>query len=82
MKSFPFGDTATVTNTTNEIKIGMNTLDELEYDCWDLILVYANKFGIEIKADDNIDFYAAKEVQESVLKLFKDAGFIFIHEEE
>jgi hypothetical protein len=75
MVILPFGDTATATSNTDEIKIGLNTFDELEYDCWNLILKYADMFGIQIDAEDEIDFYAAKEVQGSVLKLFTESGF-------
>ena len=75
MVILPFGDTATVTSNTDEIKINLNTFDGLEYDCWELILKYADMFGIQIDAEDEIDFYAAKEVQDSVLKLFIEAGF-------
>lgn len=82
MVTLPFGDTATATSNTDEIKIGLNTFDELEYDCWNLILKYADMFGIQIDAEDEIDFYAAKEVQESVIGLFKEAGFKFVDKEE
>ena len=76
-----FGDTATAISNTTEIQIGLNTFDSLEYECWDLILKYADMFGITIEIEDDIDFYAAKEVQETILKLFKDAGFKFKKEE-
>ena len=81
MFTLPFGDTATAISNTDEVKIGLNTFDNLEYDCWNLILKYAEIFGINIQAEDDIDFYAAKEVQESILKLFEDAGFVFKKEE-
>ena len=82
MVTLPFGDTATATSNADEIKISLNTFDELEYDCWNLILKYADILGIQIDAEDDIDFYAAKEVQESILSLFKEAGFKFVDEED
>lgn len=81
MVTLPFGDTATATSSTDEIKINLNTFDGLEYDCWELILKYADMFGIQIDAEDEIDFYAAKEVQESIIKLFTESGFKLIKEE-
>lgn len=73
-----FGDTATATTETNEVIVGLTTFDSLEYDCWDLIKKYGEYFGIKIESEEGIDFYAAKEVQETVLKLFTDAGFKFV----
>lgn len=74
-----FGDTAICEAKSDIIKIGLTTFDILEYDCWNLIKKYGDLFGIDISAEDNIDFYAAKTVQDAILELFKDAGFKFKH---
>lgn len=74
-----FGDTGLCKANNNTIEIGLNTLDEIEYDCWKLIKKYGDLFDIDISAEDNIDFYSAKTVQDAILELFKDAGFEFKH---
>lgn len=81
-----FGDVTTISGNTNEIRYNMNTFDQLEYDCWNLIKKYAEHFGLEIKHvnndKDDIDFSLAKELQETVLQLFEDAGIEFIDLEQ
>ena len=75
-----FGDECHLTAKSNIIPFHMNTFDEIEYDCWDLIKKYAQLFGIELQHIDGegeIDFSLAKEVQETILNMFEDAGFIF-----
>lgn len=63
----------------------MNYFDELEYDCFELIKKYAAKFGYEVeglKSENDIDFYAAKEVQDKIIDLFKEAGVLFSTNEQ
>lgn len=82
-KEFEFGgDLTTVISGPSEVDISnMNFFDDLEYDCWNLIKKYAEKFGFEVKSvdgeEDDIDFYAAKEVQGKIIELFEESGIIF-----
>ena len=76
-----FGD-GTIAKAKNRVlPVNLNTFDSLEYDCWDLIKKYAEYFDIKLENEDrnkdDIDFYAAKAVQDAVLGLFTKAGFIF-----
>lgn len=77
-----FGEDATATAESKEIIKNLNTFDSLEYECWDLIKKYGEHFGIKITAEDDIDFLAAKTVQDSILNLFTEAGFVFVREDE
>lgn len=82
-KEFEFGgDLTTIISGPSEVDISnMNFFDGLEYDCWNLIKKYAGAFGFKVKntdgEEDDIDFYAAKEVQEKIIELFKEAGITF-----
>lgn len=70
--------------TSEKIIIGMNTFDEVEYDCWELIKKYAALFDVQLECEDDEepDFWMAKQVQEAVLNLFTGAGFVFVRKDE
>ncbi len=49
--------------------------DEMEYESWELFKGYSKLLGIDIHPENNdIDFYIAKQIQETVLKIFEDGG--------
>lgn len=78
-----FGDECKIAAHSKEIHINMNTLDEIEYECWELIKKYIELFNMKlchIDGKNEIDFSLAKEVQETILNLFEQAGFVFINE--
>ncbi len=84
-KEFEFGGDVTVISGPSEVDISnMNFFDDLEYECWNLIKQYAGAFGFEVKNldedEDDIDFYAAKSVQDKIIELFEEAGITFITE--
>lgn len=72
----PFGDECEINVPDEPIDCsGLNYFDELEYDCWDLIQNYANKFGIKIEGE--ISFDLAKEIQDVIINQFKNTGVKF-----
>lgn len=81
-KNLTFGGGEVIITGNDKVDVTEITFfDELEYDCWNLICDYMKAFGFnctDLNGDENcIDFYAAKEVQETILKLFEDAGVKF-----
>ena len=54
----------------------LGCLDELEYSMWNVIQEYMAQFGIKTK-DDEPDWATVKAVQDSLLKVFIDAGVNF-----
>lgn len=78
------GDTCYAKASSNMIPITMNSFDEKEYDCWELIKSYAGYLGIELETEDDEepDFWMAKQVQETILKLFTDAGFMLVRKDK
>lgn len=54
----------------------MGYFDELEYDCWDLVKKYCEKFGIEITKGE-ISFDIAKGIQDHIIEQFQNAGVEF-----
>lgn len=72
-----FGDECQISIPTEPIKCSkLGYFDELEYDCWDLVKKYCEKFGIEIKSGD-ISFDIAKGVQDNIIEKFMEAGVKF-----
>ena len=72
----PFGDECEIDIPDEPIDCSdLNYFDELEYDCWDLISQYANKFGIKINSE--ISFDLAKEIQDVIINQFKNTGVEF-----
>ena len=74
-----WGDSSITASAKNdELEVSTSALDELEYDCWELIKKYAQTLGVELEVtdeSDNIDFLSAKTVQDTILTLFEDNGF-------
>lgn len=76
-KVVSFGDECQISIPTEPIKCSkLGYFDELEYDCWDLVKKYCEKFGIEIKSGD-ISFDIAKGVQDNIIEKFMEAGVKF-----
>lgn len=76
-KIVDFGDECKISIPTEPIKCSkLGYFDELEYDCWDLVKKYCEKFGIEIKSGD-ISFDIAKGVQDNIIEKFMEAGVKF-----
>ena len=76
-KVVEFGDECEISIPTEPIDCSkMGYFDELEYDCWDLVKKYCEKFGIEIKSGD-ISFDIAKGVQDNIIEKFMEAGVKF-----
>lgn len=76
-KLVSFGDECQISIPTEPIKCSkLGYFDELEYDCWDLVKKYCEKFGIEIKSGD-ISFDIAKGVQDNIIEKFMEAGVKF-----
>ncbi len=76
------GDTTVVITGPAEVDIShINFFDELEYDCWKLIKKYAGAFGFSVEnidgENDDIDFYAAKQIQDRIIELFEESGVVF-----
>ena len=71
-----FGDVTIAKSTSKILSVNLNIFDSLEYDCWELIKKYTEQFGIELGNEDGIDFYASKAVQDVVIGLFVEAGFV------
>ena len=72
-----FGDECEISIPAEPIKCSkLGYFDELEYDCWDLVKKYCEKFGIEIESGD-ISFDIAKGVQDHILEKFMEAGVKF-----
>lgn len=77
MKTVPFGDECAIQIPEKPIDCSkMGFFDELEYDCWDLIKKYCERFGIEIKSGD-ISFDISKGIQDNIIGQFQRAGVIF-----
>lgn len=77
MKTVPFGDECEIQIPEKPIDCSkMGFFDELEYDCWDLIKKYCERFGIEIKSGD-ISFDIAKGIQDHIIGQFQRAGVVF-----
>lgn len=77
MKTVPFGDECAIQIPEKPIDCTkMGFFDELEYDCWDLIKKYCERFGIEIKSGD-ISFDISKGIQDNIIGQFQRAGVIF-----
>ena len=76
-KVVEFGDDCEISIPTEPIDCSkMGYFDELEYDCWDLVKKYCEKFGIEIKSGD-ISFDIAKGIQDHIIDQFQNAGVEF-----
>ena len=72
-----FGDECEISIPSTPIdctKLGY--FDELEYDCWDLVKKYCDKFGIEMKSGE-ISFDIAKGIQDHIIEQFQNAGVEF-----
>lgn len=82
-----FGDDCYIINKNDDtpITIKTATLDELEYDCFELVNKYAHAMGLSIigKSNDEnpISFDIAKAIQETILDSFSNAGFELKFEE-
>lgn len=77
MKTVPFGDECEIQIPEKSIDCSkMGFFDELEYDCWDLIKKYCERFGIEIKSGD-ISFDIAKGIQDHIIGQFQRDGVVF-----
>lgn len=86
-----FGDDCYIINKNDDtpITIKTATLDELEYDCFELVNKYAHAMGLSIISKNNdtnpISFDIAKAIQETILETildsFPDAGFELKFEE-
>ncbi len=85
IKDVEFGDGyATISGPRNIDVSRLGYFDELEYECWELILKYASWFGLDVKGiddEDDVDFYSAKQVQDTILKLFIESGIRFKYED-
>ena len=70
-------DNILLSKDDNFIELKTQILDELEYECFELFKKYAVAFNIEIidTDDDKIDFYTAKTIQDTIIKIFEDTGF-------
>ena len=72
-----FGDECKISVPAEPIDCSeLGYFDELEYDCWDLVKKYCEKFDIEIKSGD-ISFDIAKGVQDNIIEKFMEAGVKF-----
>lgn len=72
-----FGDECKISIPVEPIDCSkLGYFDELEYDCWDLVKKYCEKFGIEIKSGD-ISFDIAKGIQDHIIEQFQNAGVEF-----
>lgn len=72
----PFGDECEINVPDEPVNCSsLNYFDKLEYDCWNLIQNYANKFGIKIEGE--ISFDLAKEIQDCIIRQFENAGVKF-----
>lgn len=82
-----FGDDCYIINKNDDtpITIKTATLDELEYDCFELVNKYAHAMGLSIISKSNdenpISFDIAKAIQETILDSFSNAGFELKFEE-
>lgn len=87
-----FGDECKIILPDNlAIKVNMNTFDELEYSCMDLITKYAEFFGARVVSSsydeetgkDNephpISFNLAKSIQDVILEIFEGVGLYFVN---
>lgn len=54
----------------------LESLDELEYELWDVIQQYMMLFGI-LTEDDAPDWATVKTVQDKIIEVFMDAGVSF-----
>lgn len=88
-KLVDFGDNCKIVLPDERIDCAeLGYFDELEYDCWELIEKYADKFGIKIISDDPRDirnsFDISKGVQDWILNRFEEAGvqFRYSYDEE
>ena len=82
-----FGDDCYIINKNGDtpITIKTATLDELEYDCFELVKKYARAMGLSIIGKNNdvnpISFDIAKAIQETILDSFSNAGIALKFEE-
>lgn len=62
---------------------GLGSLDELEYELWDTILMYFHLFGIHVE-DDTPDWATVKAVQDKIIGVLEEAGakFKFLTDEQ
>ena len=88
-KLVQFGDNCMIVLPDERIDCAeLGYFDELEYECWELIEKYANKFGIKIISEDSRDirnsFDISKGVQDWILNRFEEAGvkFRYSYDEE
>ena len=60
-------------------KLPITAFDEVEYALFDVIKQYADILGLKIITDEDndIDFRSVKEVAETIINTFKDAGVEF-----
>lgn len=83
MTLVPFGDNCLITKPEKPIDVStLGFFDVLEYDCWALIKSYARAFNLRIEGKDEltgVSWDLAKEVQETIINIFKDAGIEFNH---
>lgn len=80
--SIDFGHEGTVSIGPTEVDASrLGYFDELEYECWALLKSYLKHFGFvtkkETDVDDDIDFCAAKTLQDFILEMFEREGVIF-----
>ena len=76
-KIVDFGDECKISVPAEPVDCSkLGYFDELEYDCWDLVKKYCEKFGIEIKSGD-ISFDIAKGIQDHIIDQFQNAGVEF-----
>lgn len=76
-KIVDFGDECKISVPAEPVDCSkLGYFDELEYECWDLVKKYCEKFGIEIKSGD-ISFDIAKGIQDHIIEQFQNAGVEF-----
>lgn len=74
-----FGDESTILIPEEPVDVSsLGCFDDMEYECWNLILKYAERFGVQITSD--ISFDLAKEVQDAILHMFEESGVEFKYE--
>jgi|GEM_PF-4665788 len=77
------GDGTQIRARNKNIDINTDLFDDLENDCWKLFKQYAAAFDVELKLKDpnDVDFYIAKTIQDTILDIFTEAGFHLKFEE-
>jgi len=73
---FTIGDSTQAISTPEIDCSGMNKFDDLEYECWYLFMRYCKELGIDLVIDSkyDVDWYVAKNIQETILNMIKESG--------